>query len=60
MSGLESKLKKARNKNKLSIKIQKKKVFRTTDPLLAVFMWGVNYTVNLILIFFFQLENKIN
>ncbi len=38
--------KKFKNKNKLSIKIQKKKVFRTTDPLIAVFMWGINYTHN--------------
>ncbi len=37
--------KKFKNKNKLSIKIQKKKVFRATDPLIAVFMWGINYTV---------------
>lgn len=37
--------KKSKNKNKLSIKIQKKKVFRTTEPLIAIFMWGVNYTV---------------
>lgn len=38
--------KKPKNKNKLSIKIQKKKVFRATEPLMAVFMWGVNYSVN--------------
>jgi hypothetical protein len=37
--------KKSKNKNKLSIKIPKRKVFRTTEPLIAIFMWGVNYTV---------------
>jgi 1-phosphatidylinositol-5-phosphate 4-kinase len=41
-----SAMKKNKNKNKLSIKIQKKKVFRATEPLVAVFMWGVNYTCN--------------
>lgn len=41
-----SAMKKNKNKNKLSIKIQKKKVFRATEPLIAVFMWGVNYTCN--------------
>lgn len=46
-AGDSSKLsKKFKNKNKLSIKIQKKKVFRVTDPLIAVFMWGANYTYN--------------
>ena len=39
--------KKSKNKNKLSIKIPKRKVFRTTEPLIAIFMWGVNYTVRL-------------
>ena len=41
--------KKSKNKNKLSIKIQKKKVFRTTEPLIAIFMWGVNYTVSYVI-----------
>ena len=41
----ELKSKKSKNKNKLSIKIQKKKVFRATEPLIAVFMWGINHTV---------------
>ncbi len=27
-------------------KIPKRKVFRTTEPLIAIFMWGVNYTVS--------------
>ena len=51
--------KKSKNKNKLSIKIQKKKVFRTTEPLIAIFMWGVNYTVciHFFIYFFFKLIN---
>jgi hypothetical protein len=44
--------KKSKNKNKLSIKIPKRKVFRTTEPLIAIFMWGVNYTVCLLYLFF--------
>lgn len=46
-SGESSSKKKAKNKNKLSIKIQKKKVFRATEPLIAVFMWGINYSVKI-------------
>ena len=38
--------KKSGNKNKLSIKIQKKKVFRPTEPLIGVLMWAVNHTVS--------------
>ncbi|RNA42135.1 phosphatidylinositol 5-phosphate 4-kinase type-2 alpha [Brachionus plicatilis] len=45
-SGESSSKNKSKNKNKLSIKIQKKKVFRATEPLIAVFMWGVNYSCN--------------
>jgi len=30
----------------MSIKIQKKKVFRETEPLVAIFIWGINYTHN--------------
>lgn len=37
---------KKKSKNKMSIKIPKRKVFRTTEPLIAIFMWGVNYTVS--------------
>ena len=40
--------KKSKNKLKLSIKIQKKKVFRPTEPLLSIFMWGINYSVSLL------------
>ena len=43
--------KKSKNKNKLSIKIPKRKVFRTTEPLIAIFMWGINYTVCLFYLF---------
>ena len=43
--------KKSKNKNKLSIKIPKRKVFRTTEPLIAIFMWGINYTVCLLYLF---------
>ena len=42
----EVKKKSKHNKLKLSIKIQKKKVFRPTEPLLSIFMWGVNYSVS--------------
>lgn len=48
MSETKSVGKKVKNKNKLSIKIQKKKVFRATEPLIAVFMWGINYSVGFI------------
>lgn len=44
MSGVTDFKKKA--KNKMSIKLQKKKVFRETEPLVAIFMWGINYTHN--------------
>ncbi|CAB4063533.1 E2.3.3.10 [Lepeophtheirus salmonis] len=30
---------------KLKVKHQKKKLYRSPDPFLSVFMWGVNYTV---------------
>lgn len=33
-------------KKKMSIKLQKKKVFRENEPLVAIFMWGINYTHN--------------
>ncbi len=46
--------KKPKHKTKLSIKIQKKKVFRPTEPLLSIFMWGTNYTVSC----FFFIEKK--
>lgn len=42
--------KKHKAKPKLSIKIQKKKVFRPTEPLLSIFTWGINYTVSNIII----------
>lgn len=44
MSGMTDFKKKA--KTKVSIKLQKKKVFRETEPLVAIFMWGINYTHN--------------
>ncbi len=44
MSGVVDFKKKA--KSKMSIKLQKKKVFRENEPLVAVFMWGINYTHN--------------
>lgn len=44
MSGVTDFKKKA--KGKMSIKLQKKKVFRETEPLVAIFMWGINYTHN--------------
>lgn len=37
---------KKKAKTKMSIKLQKKKVFRETEPLVAIFMWGINYTHN--------------
>ncbi|XP_071743962.1 phosphatidylinositol 5-phosphate 4-kinase type-2 alpha [Lepeophtheirus salmonis] len=40
MDGLSSKKTK-----KLKVKHQKKKLYRSPDPFLSVFMWGVNYTV---------------
>ena len=46
MSGVTDFKKKA--KGKMSIKLQKKKVFRETEPLVAIFMWGINYTVSLV------------
>lgn len=44
MSGVTDFKKKA--KTKMSIKLQKKKVFRENEPLVAIFMWGINYTNN--------------
>jgi len=42
MSAMASKLKKKR----IRVKHQKVKVFRAKEPLLSVFMWGVNHTLN--------------
>ncbi|KAK2705673.1 phosphatidylinositol 5-phosphate 4-kinase type-2 alpha-like [Artemia franciscana] len=44
MSGPSLKVK-LKQKN-IRIKHQKKKVFQATDPLLSVFMWGVNHSIN--------------
>lgn len=33
-------------KKKFRVKHQKVKLFRASEPLLSVFMWGVNYTIN--------------
>lgn len=39
--------KKKKNYKKRGIKVveQKKRVFRASEPLLSVFMWGINYSV---------------
>jgi hypothetical protein len=50
--------KKSKNKLKLSIKIQKKKVFRPTEPLLSIFMWGINYSVSNFNPFFSDIKSK--
>ncbi|OXU29906.1 hypothetical protein TSAR_001002 [Trichomalopsis sarcophagae] len=50
-SGL-SKLK----KKHFRVKHQKAKVFRANEPLLSVFMWGVNHTVS----FIYQYKNIIH
>jgi hypothetical protein len=42
MSAVTSKLK----KKHIRVKHQKVKVFRAKEPLLSVFMWGVNHTVS--------------
>ncbi|CAG7836574.1 unnamed protein product, partial [Allacma fusca] len=42
MSSMTSKLKKKR----IRVKHQKVKVFRANEPLLSVFMWGVNHAIN--------------
>ncbi|ODN06037.1 Phosphatidylinositol 5-phosphate 4-kinase type-2 alpha [Orchesella cincta] len=42
MSAMASKLKKKR----IRVKHQKVKVFRAKEPLMSVFMWGVNHTLN--------------
>ena len=42
ISGGLSKLK----KKNFRVKHQKVKVFRASEPLLSVFMWGVNHTVS--------------
>lgn len=44
MSAMASKLKKKR----IRVKHQKVKVFRAKEPLLSVFMWGVNHTVSIL------------
>lgn len=33
-------------KKHLKVKHQKAKVFRASEPLLSVFMWGINHTIN--------------
>lgn len=35
-------------KKHIRVKHQKVKLFRANEPLLSVFMWGVNHTVNII------------
>lgn len=44
-------------KKHIRVKHQKVKLFRANEPLLSVFMWGVNHTVNFI--FFVYRANKI-
>lgn len=43
-------------KKHIRVKHQKVKLFRANEPLLSVFMWGVNHTVN---IYFLIRANKI-
>lgn len=37
---------KIKTKSKFKVRHQKHKLFRANDPLLSVFMWGVNFTVS--------------
>ena len=37
---------KGKVKKHFKAKHQKKRVFRASDPVLSVFMWGVNHTVS--------------
>ena len=37
---------KGKVKKHFKAKHQKKRVFRSSDPILSVFMWGVNHTVS--------------
>ena len=39
---------KGKVKKHFKAKHQKKRVFRSSDPILSVFMWGVNHTVSII------------
>lgn len=34
-------------KKKFRVKHQKVKLFRANEPILSVFMWGINHTVNI-------------
>ena len=52
---MSSKLKKTK---KVKAMQQKKKLFRANEPLLSVFMWGVNYSVSLIVFTFIILYDK--
>ena len=38
---------KGKVKKHFKAKHQKKRVFRSSDPILSVFMWGVNHTVSI-------------
>lgn len=44
MSGIQAGLSKLKKKH-FKLKHQKVKLFRANEPLLSVFMWGVNHTV---------------
>jgi hypothetical protein len=44
---------KIKTKSKFKVRHQKHKLFRANEPLLSVLMWGVNFTVSLVVI-----ENK--
>lgn len=52
-------------KKHFRVKHQKVKLFRANEPILSVFMWGINHTVSCLLIyflvfFFHRIENLKN